>query len=1023
MSLAFVFSLIYFSICVVYILFALYVVFLDMRSKINRLFFTLCLLLGIWTFSYAIANSAPDQETALIWMRVAVFGWGMMAALFLHCVLAMTGKEQFLKNKWLYVLLYLPGAVTVFVFGISGGLAAEQYQLINSGAGWVNIADHGAWLRFYYIYAISFSLAAIYLLWGWQKRTEETTKKKLSRWLIISIFVMIFSLATNNVLGYSGQLSKLYYLAENSVLLPVAVMLYAIRKYRFIDPTKESIEHKPSLLKDADLPFLYQVISVAFFLGSVLHFAVAYFFYHYSLKSVLPFSIFLFVYCIIFQLVRRFPPRAKIQETLFILLVNLSIPVITLKFIHMASITVWMIPILFLILSVVYKPVMLKWVGLMILLTQLLVYLLAPAVTVHVNAGTYFTRFGLSAIAIWLVYYVNRLYQQRLAINEAQIEFQKLISQVSQEFVKAAEHNMDDLINEMLAASGRYFRADRAWFKMLSPLQVWEWCAEGISPAREYLLSINSDDYPWIIDTLKHADMVYLPDTEALGPEHETEKSLLYQRSNKSFLGIKVAAKNELLGYLCFTTLSKHVSWREDHREMLKILANVLTDMLGKIDSEKEISYMAYYDSLTGLPNRQTFKNTLNKRIDTARLGGKILAVMFIDLDYFKSINDTMGHNKGDEVLKLLSARLASVIRPTDCIARFGGDEFLILLNNLESKEDIAAIADRIMETFAAPLHIQEQELFITGSAGIAVYPTDGEDAEELIKNADLAMYVSKDNGKNQYTFCTRAMKTDVQKNATLTYHLHHALERNELQLFYQPQINVANGMITGAESLLRWNHPELGVIHSKVFIGLAEQTGLIRPIGQWVMETACRQNKRWHDMGIPLRMAVNLSLEQFCSPMLVKLVDQTLKMTGLDPGYLELELTESIAVKEAVYIISILNNLKKLGIMIALDDFGTEYSSLTRLKYLPADRIKIDMQFIHGIAEGNKDEAIAKTIIQLAKNLNMKVLAEGVETEVQYEFCRRHNCDEIQGFYFHRPMPAEELESLLLKDCQRSII
>jgi EAL domain-containing protein (putative c-di-GMP-specific phosphodiesterase class I) len=321
------------------------------------------------------------------------------------------------------------------------------------------------------------------------------------------------------------------------------------------------------------------------------------------------------------------------------------------------------------------------------------------------------------------------------------------------------------------------------------------------------------------------------------------------------------------------------------------------------------------------------------------------------------------------------------------------------------------------MGAFNRPMYVGEHEFFITASAGIAIYPDDGRDSNTLKKNADLAMYEAKELGKNQAAFCTAGLKEDVERRVQLSNLLYRALENRELVLYYQPLVDIATKKIIGVEALLRWDHPELGMISPGVFIPLAEQTGLINPIGRWVLETACRQNKAWQDAGLaPLRLAVNLSVEQFHDPNLVEIVGETLNDTGLEAQYLELEITESIAIRETGYICQILQKLKTLGVLIAIDDFGTKYSSLARIKQLPIDRIKMAMEFVHGISVSEKDEAIAKVIINLASNLGLKVIAEGVETESQFEFLKSRVCDEVQGYYFYRPMPAADLERLLRK-------
>jgi EAL domain-containing protein (putative c-di-GMP-specific phosphodiesterase class I) len=322
------------------------------------------------------------------------------------------------------------------------------------------------------------------------------------------------------------------------------------------------------------------------------------------------------------------------------------------------------------------------------------------------------------------------------------------------------------------------------------------------------------------------------------------------------------------------------------------------------------------------------------------------------------------------------------------------------------------------MSLFKEPMLIKDQEFFVSASGGVSVYPVDGTDIDTLIKNADLALHSAKESGKKHFTFCTPAMKRDVEHKTQLTNYLYRAQERNELILYYQPQVNVTTKKIIGAEALIRWQHPEKGLIFPSVFIPLTEQTGLINPIGQWALETACSQAKAWQNQGLPpVTMAVNLSVEQFRNPYLKDMIARTLERTGLAANYLELEITENIAIKEPDDIIRVLNDLKDLGVSISIDDFGTEYSSLSRLKQLPIDRIKIAMQFVHGISSSSKDEAITKVIINLARNLGLRVIAEGVETETQLNFLSERLCDEIQGYYFYKPMTAAEFEAALRKE------
>lgn len=427
---------------------------------------------------------------------------------------------------------------------------------------------------------------------------------------------------------------------------------------------------------------------------------------------------------------------------------------------------------------------------------------------------------------------------------------------------------------------------------------------------------------------------------------------------------------------------------------------------------------MAYYDHLTGLANRTLFTDKLKQAIEEAKTNERFVAIIFMDLDGFKMINDTMGHSGGDKLLKIVAKNLTQILRKTDIVARFGGDEFLLLINNIEDLKSITDVANKIMDTFKKPAIIGKHEFFVTGSAGIAVYPLDGKDSETLIKNADIAMYKAKADGKNKYVLCTENMKEEAKKNMLLSNHLFRVIEKDQLMVYYQPQINFKTGKIIGLEALLRWKHPEFGTVPPSIFIPLSEKNGSINKIGEWVLRTACRQNKKWQEMNLLHgRVGVNLSAIQFNDPLIVEKIENIIKETRLDPKYLDLEITESVAVKENANVIEVLTRLKKLGVSISIDDFGTEYSSLSRLKLLPIDRIKIDMQFIHGIEGNLKDQAITRVIINLAKSLELEVIAEGVETEGQMQYLNQKMCDEAQGYYYYTPMPAGELEKILIEN------
>ncbi|HYD59273.1 MAG TPA: EAL domain-containing protein [Noviherbaspirillum sp.] len=438
-------------------------------------------------------------------------------------------------------------------------------------------------------------------------------------------------------------------------------------------------------------------------------------------------------------------------------------------------------------------------------------------------------------------------------------------------------------------------------------------------------------------------------------------------------------------------------------------------DITEKKRYEEELEYQANHDTLTGLANRNLLRDRLRQAITQATRDGHSVWVMFIDLDRFKYINDSLGHHAGDEFLKTMSDRLRSVVRASDTVARLGGDEFLLVLPDQAEEPLTTAAVQRVMETIAKPVTIEGHELFLSCSAGIAVYPADGDDPDVLVENADLAMYRAKELGRNNFQFYTSAMNDRAQERLQIEGALRTALDRSEFRLFYQPQVDLCTGYIVGMEALLRWQHPEMGTVQPSRFISVAEESGLIVQIGAWVMQTACRQAQTWRTAGLgDLRIAVNLSVRQFAQPDLVQMVSAILDESGLPARYLDLEITESMIMTDVERAVGVLNQLRELGVKLSVDDFGTGYSSLSYLKRFPIDVLKIDRSFVQEISQHTYDAAIPDAIISMAHSLGIRVIAEGVETELQCEFLSRNMCDEIQGYLFSAALAADDMEALL---------
>jgi diguanylate cyclase (GGDEF)-like protein/PAS domain S-box-containing protein len=446
-------------------------------------------------------------------------------------------------------------------------------------------------------------------------------------------------------------------------------------------------------------------------------------------------------------------------------------------------------------------------------------------------------------------------------------------------------------------------------------------------------------------------------------------------------------------------------------------LVGSILDITERKQFEQQLMYQANHDSLTGLPNRNLLNDRLSQALAYENRHRELLAVMLIDLDNFKVVNDTLGHSSGDVLLLEVAKRFRRCVRQYDTVARLGGDEFVILMTDVENIQNFARIADKILAAFSEPFSIACHEVFVTASIGMATYPADGVTAEALLKNADTAMYHVKEQGKNGYQFFAEEMNLKVQERLTTETRLRKALERQEFFLLYQPRVDVASGRIAGVEALLRWQPEDGEVIMPNDFIPLLEETGLIVAVGEWVLKAVCSQGKAWQTAGLPpLIISVNVSARQFHQQNLSQKVGEILQETGFPPQYLEIELTESIIIQDVEDTILKLDRLKKMGVRLSIDDFGTGYSSLCYLKRFPIDILKIDRSFVNGLTTDPDDATIVSTIIAMAHNLNMNVVAEGVENRKQLQFIDRHGCKEVQGFLFSRPIAPDSIAEMFLR-------
>jgi len=483
-----------------------------------------------------------------------------------------------------------------------------------------------------------------------------------------------------------------------------------------------------------------------------------------------------------------------------------------------------------------------------------------------------------------------------------------------------------------------------------------------------------------------------------------------------NWLGVPLKLANgKTIGMICVQNYTDDYIYTEEDMKIIQYSSDQIAMAIKRKVDDIKIHKQAHYDDLTGLTNKALFHDRLDQAIHNAERKDEVLAILFIDLDNFKYVNDSMGHSIGDKLLKIIGNKLIESTRKSDTVSRWGGDEFTILLPNIKRLSGLYKLCDRILNTHLNNIIIEGQELHITASIGIALFPQDGTTPDVLIKNADAAMYKSKDLGKNQFHLYKPDMNEEVMERLNVETNLFRAIKNEEFQIVYQPQLSLKSNKIVGFEALVRWNQPDMGVLAPYKFIPIAEETNLIIPLGEWIIKKVCEQAKKWHDMGFNLNAGINISAKQFNQDKIVEVIKNTISNTGINPNLIELELTESIIMKNVKRTLKICTKLKKMGVNISVDDFGTGYSSLSYLKHFPIDKLKIDQSFISNLGDHDGDDAkIANLVIDLGHKLGLDVVAEGVETQNQIDFLRKYACDEIQGFILSKPLEINEFEKLV---------
>ena len=1018
-----VFSLLFFTAFSVYLLIGVYVIHIDRGAHLNRVFFLACVSLSVWALGFSIVNTVPDAATFFFWQRVSAVGRSVFYCFFLHFALLFARElrgEGGIRPP--LPLLYLPGLVCILVFAAVPGLSSSHYALKEGPFGLICYPVVDAWTILFLVYSLGYVIAAIRAMLRASGAARDPALGRQSRLLALATGLSLLPPDILDFLLHKLLDSPFPRSAPLFPLILAGTVYFMTRRYGFMSGQNDEEE---LLLDGRTSSTLAYYLSIAFLVGGVTacssYFLPSAVQSEESLRSMLRAGGLFFLMCAI-TMVSQFIRSSGLRRFTLLFPMLLSVPAITWQFIEFAGITIWVYPIVMMMVSLLYSSrTPLALVTAVSIATQIPVWINAPSNLIIMDSFDYIARISIFLVAFLVGSFVNKTYTGRLKESVRSANLQRLVSQVSNDLLSVSRTTLNDRVDSVLRGIGEFFQADRCGVFFVdeessSIAYGREWCLEGISLFLPEWRTNPPQGLNLWLERLSRERILCIEDAEIASEEpHSPWISVFSMSGVKSAVAVPIEEDGTVLGFIGLLFARGNRGCGDFDTDLLKILSNLLADGFIRIRSELEIESAALHDQLTGLPNRAFFMKRLSRSMSRADDNNTMMGLILIDLDGFKVINDMLGHSGGDAVLQELARNLRQRLRQADFVARLGGDEFLVLVDDITDYESAGKIAGHVMGLFAKPFTAHGQAFMLSGSAGVAVYPRDGADENSLLANADAAMYGAKALGKNQYVMCTTEMTDAAKRNQRLSGDLFGSHLRGELTIHYQPQVSVAGGAVSGVEALLRWNHPEMGVVPPLEFIPLAEMNGMMDVIGEWVLRAAVRQRVKWMPSAPPLmRMAVNLSPVQLYNPEFPEKLAAILAEEGLDPLLLELEVTRLSALGESERAREGLKKLSGLGVSVAVDDFGAEYASLGRLKEFRLDRIKIDMQFVHDAVKSERDRTIAAIMIRLAKALGISALAEGVETEAQMDFLREESCDEAQGFHFFRPAPPEEIERLL---------
>lgn len=770
-----VFTILFFLGSLVSIIWGVYIIRLNPKSNINRVFLLMCIALSIWSLGFAMSNSAESLDAAMFWRRFSSVGMTSIFGLILHFLILLTRQDQEKEPGRALYLLHIPGLICMYIFSFSSQTAIAQYDLVRGAYGLTNVAANTRWNYFYYLYYSFYMILSLVIIWKWRKRLEEKEYIRQANIIIAAIFATAIFGSLTDIISATFMSNPLPQMAPLFILMPVWAMYHSARRYGLMNLGQTL--HGEMIASEEDRKNIFKNISLGFYMGAVLAFAFNYMTYidqAGSLQDSLLKSSIIVATGILVSLIQRIKSEF-IRENLTILIMVLSIPLITLQYMEYGGKTIWAYPMMIILSSVIFSKLNLLILSAgMSIITQVAIWIINPKITVAVDKFDYILRIVIFILVFLTGLYINRMYLRRIKENKYQISFQEMVSDVLFEFVNLNQENFDEKADYLLEKIGIFFGIDRVSLLVINPdkkIMTYsnKWAKNDLEKEIRTREEFALDRFPWFMDQLNERNLVYIEDVDLMPEDANLEQEELKKNKVKSTLALPVKVKGKMEAFIVMDSALSKKQWTKEEIELLNIMGNVLSSGISQLEADKEIKFMAYYDNLTKLPNRFLFEDRVEEAISQSEKTGKSIAIMFIDLDNFKVVNDTIGHKGGDELLNQVARELNNCIRESDAAARFGGDEFMIMINNITDYNIIDHIAERVLKIFSDLFTVDDQDFLVTASIGISVYPVDGEDPDTLIKNADIAMYEAKENGKNQYAFCSEEIKGELKNNTELS--------------------------------------------------------------------------------------------------------------------------------------------------------------------------------------------------------------------------------------------------------------